>query len=229
MTALPVVAHATIALLAKFADLNAWLDGDTFTRHTDVDLGIAVSLGEDRLVVPVIRAAQQLDIPSLAVAIWDLAVRARAGTLRPEEVRDGTFTITNPGQFGTVMATPVISQPEVAILDMEAIVRRPVAAAARRQGVGCDPPDLRARPVLGSPRAGQRVCGAFPRSVAGAPRARGLTRASWRGRRVVGTGEATTRRGVGRCDRRIGRAGGGSVANASQGKRGLPVAIAFGV
>ena len=129
VTALPVVAHATIALLANFGDLNAWLDGDTFIRHADVNLGIAVSLGEDGLIVPVIRAAQQLDIPALAAAISDLATRARAGTLRPEEVRDGTFTITNPGQFGTVMATPVISQPEVAILDMEAIVRRPVAVS----------------------------------------------------------------------------------------------------
>ena len=126
VTALPVVAHATIAMLRQFADLNAWLDGDTFIRHEDVNLGIAVSLGEDGLIVPVIRAAHELDIPALAGAISDLASRARAGTLRPDEVLDGTFTITNPGQFGTVMATPVISQPQVAILDMEAIVRRPV-------------------------------------------------------------------------------------------------------
>ena len=126
VTALPVVAHATIAMLAQFGDLNAWLDGDTFTRHDDVNLGIAVSLGEDGLIVPVIRAAHELDIPALAGAISDLASRARAGALRPDEVLDGTFTITNPGQFGTVMATPVISQPQVAILDMEAIVRRPV-------------------------------------------------------------------------------------------------------
>ena len=127
VTALPVVAHATIATLAQFGDLNAWLDGDAFTRHEDVNLGIAVSLGEDGLIVPVIRAAQEFGIPELAAAISDLASRARAGTLRPEEILDGTFTITNPGQFGTVMATPVISQPQVAILDLEAIVRRPVA------------------------------------------------------------------------------------------------------
>ena len=130
VTALPVVAHAIIELLARFADLNAWLEGDTFTRHTDVNLGIAVSLGEDGLIVPVIRAAQKLDIPALGSAISDLAARARAGTLLPDEVRDGTFTITNPGQFGTMMATPVISQPQVAILDIEAIVRRPVVVRA---------------------------------------------------------------------------------------------------
>jgi pyruvate/2-oxoglutarate dehydrogenase complex dihydrolipoamide acyltransferase (E2) component len=126
VTALPVVAHATIAVLAQFGDLNAWLDGGDFIRHEDVNLGIAVSLGEDGLIVPVIRGAHELEIPALAAAISDLAVRARAGTLRADEVLDGTFTITNPGQFGTVMATPVISQPQVAILDMEAIVRRPV-------------------------------------------------------------------------------------------------------
>ena len=127
--------------------------------------------------MPVIRAAQQLDIPELAAAISDLAARARAGTLRPDEVRDGTFTITNPGQFGTVMATPVISQPQVAILDMEAIVRRPVAVTgAGRRRVGRDPPDLRARPLLGSPRARRRLRRALPRRAAGAPRERGLTR-----------------------------------------------------
>ena len=130
VTALPVVAHATIATLARFRDLNAWLDGEDFIRHDDVNLGIAVSLGEDGLIVPVIPGAHELDIPGLALAISDLATRARAGTLRADEVLDGTFTITNPGQFGTVMATPVISQPQVAILDMEAIVRRPVVVGA---------------------------------------------------------------------------------------------------
>jgi pyruvate/2-oxoglutarate dehydrogenase complex dihydrolipoamide acyltransferase (E2) component len=129
VTALPVVAHATISMLAQFGDLNAWLDGEDFIRHDDVNLGIAVSLGEDGLIVPVIRAAHELDIPALAGAISDLAARARAGTLGADEVLDGTFTITNPGQFGTVMATPVISQPQVAILDMEAIVRRPVVVS----------------------------------------------------------------------------------------------------
>jgi len=129
VTALPVVAHAAVAMLAQFGDLNAWLDGERYIRHTDVNLGIAVSLGEEGLIVPVIRGAQELDVAGLAGAISDLAARARAGTLSPDEVRDGTFTITNPGQFGTVMATPVISQPQVAILDIEAIVRRPVAVA----------------------------------------------------------------------------------------------------
>jgi pyruvate/2-oxoglutarate dehydrogenase complex dihydrolipoamide acyltransferase (E2) component len=126
VTALPIVAAATVATLAEFGELNAWLDGDDYTRHREVNLGIAVSLGADGLIVPVVRAAQTLDLEGLAAAIADLAARARAGSLSADEVRDGTFTITNPGQFGTFMATPVINQPQVAILDVETIVRRPV-------------------------------------------------------------------------------------------------------
>jgi pyruvate/2-oxoglutarate dehydrogenase complex dihydrolipoamide acyltransferase (E2) component len=126
ITALPVVAGAAIATLAEFPDLNAWLDGEDYTRHSDVNLGIAVSLGEKGLIVPVIRAAHALDVDQLAAAIADVAARARDGELHPDEVHDGTFTITNPGQFGTLMATPVIVQPQVAILDIEAITRRPV-------------------------------------------------------------------------------------------------------
>src|SRR5580704_4240477 len=126
VTALPVVAAATVATLGEFGDLNAWLDGEDYTRHRDVNLGIAVSLGAEGLIVPVIRAAQTLEVAELAAAIADLAGRARAHELSPDEVHDGTFTITNPGQFGTLMATPVIAQPQVAILDIEAITRRPV-------------------------------------------------------------------------------------------------------
>jgi 2-oxoglutarate dehydrogenase E2 component (dihydrolipoamide succinyltransferase) len=169
VTALPVVAHATIAMLAKYRDLNAWLDGDTFTRHTDVNLGIAVSLGEDGLIVPVIRGAQQLDIPALAGAISDLAARARAGTLHPDEVRDGTFTITNPGRFGTVMATPVISQPEVAILDIEAIVRRPVAVSAAD---GTESVAIRPICVLGLSWDHRALDGVYAARFLGALRAR---------------------------------------------------------
>jgi 2-oxoglutarate dehydrogenase E2 component (dihydrolipoamide succinyltransferase) len=126
VTALPIVAAATVETLAQFGELNAWLEGERYTRHTDVNLGIAVSLGAEGLIVPVVRAAQTLGVAELAQRIADLAARARAGTLSPDEVRDGTFTLTNPGQFGTFMATPVINQPQVAILDTEAIVRRPV-------------------------------------------------------------------------------------------------------
>jgi 2-oxoglutarate dehydrogenase E2 component (dihydrolipoamide succinyltransferase) len=125
-TALPLVASATMATLAEFPDLNAWLDGGDIVRHQTINLGIAVALGTEGLLVPVIREAERLDIRELSARIRDLAVRARTGELAPDELRDGTFTITNPGQYGTIMATPVINQPQIAILDVEAIVRRPV-------------------------------------------------------------------------------------------------------
>ena len=125
-TALPIVASATMATRAEFPDLNAWLDGGDIVRHETVNLGIAVALGTEGLLVPVIREAERLSIAELSARIRDLAARARTGELGPDELRDGTFTITNPGQYGTIMATPVINQPQIAILDVEAIVRRPV-------------------------------------------------------------------------------------------------------
>jgi pyruvate/2-oxoglutarate dehydrogenase complex dihydrolipoamide acyltransferase (E2) component len=97
----------------------------SLTHHDDVNLGIAVAR-DDGLIVPVIRQAQRLSLEGVAAAIADLAERARSRRLQPDEVNGGTFTITNPGQFGAVLATPIINQPQVAILDLEAIVKRPV-------------------------------------------------------------------------------------------------------
>jgi pyruvate/2-oxoglutarate dehydrogenase complex dihydrolipoamide acyltransferase (E2) component len=126
ITALPLIARCTIGALVEYPLLNAWLEGDTHTVHEQVNLGIAVSLGEDGLIVPVVRGAQDLSPEGLGRRIRDLARRGRARQLSPDDVRGATFTITNPGQFGSMMATPVISQPQVAILDVEAIVKRPV-------------------------------------------------------------------------------------------------------
>jgi pyruvate/2-oxoglutarate dehydrogenase complex dihydrolipoamide acyltransferase (E2) component len=126
LTALPLVAEATVAALREFPALNATLDGEDYAQYDAVHLGIAVSLGEDGLIVPVIRDAQDLSAEGLSKRIRDVARRARAKQLVPDEVRDGTFTITNPGQYGAIMATPVINQPQVAILDLEAVVKRPV-------------------------------------------------------------------------------------------------------
>jgi len=127
LTALPVVARATIDALREHPALNATLDGEDYRRYDDaVHLGIAISLGDDGLIVPVIRDAHDLSAEGLGKAIRDLARRARAKQLGPDEVRGGTFTITNPGQYGSIMATPVINQPQVAILDVEAVVKRPV-------------------------------------------------------------------------------------------------------
>jgi pyruvate/2-oxoglutarate dehydrogenase complex dihydrolipoamide acyltransferase (E2) component len=125
-TYLPIVARCTVEALREFGDLNAWLEGETFTRHEAVHLGIAVSLGEDGLIVPVVHDANELSDEGLARRVGDLARRARDRGLTPDDVRGGTFTITNPGAFGAIAATPIINQPQVAILDLEAVVKRPV-------------------------------------------------------------------------------------------------------
>ena len=129
LTALPFVARACIAALREHPALNAWLEGERYSRHDDVNLGIAVSLGDDGLIMPVIHRAQDLSAEGLAARIKDLARRARSRELTADEVRGGTFTITNPGQYGSIMATPIINQPQVAILDLEAVVKRPVVVS----------------------------------------------------------------------------------------------------
>jgi pyruvate/2-oxoglutarate dehydrogenase complex dihydrolipoamide acyltransferase (E2) component len=126
VTALAFVSRATIDAIREHPALNAWLEGEKYTRHHDVNLGIAVSLGDDGLIVPVVQRAHELSVEGLAARIKDLARRARARQLTPDEVRGGTFTITNPGQYGSIMATPIINQPQVAILDFEAVIKRPV-------------------------------------------------------------------------------------------------------
>jgi 2-oxoglutarate dehydrogenase E2 component (dihydrolipoamide succinyltransferase) len=126
LTALPLISRCVIHALVEFPLVNAWLEDGLHTVHEQVNLGIAVDLGDDGLIVPVVRGAQDLSVEGIARRIRDLARRARARQLTPDDVRGGTFTITNPGQFGSLMATPVISLPQVAILDVEAIVKRPV-------------------------------------------------------------------------------------------------------
>ena len=125
LTYLAFVAQATVEALGEFPVLNASVEGEEIVYHDDVNLGIAVAL-DDGLIVPVIPKAQRLSLEGMAAAIADVAARARAKRLEPDEVHGGTFTITNPGQFGAVLATPIINQPQVAILDLEAIVKRAV-------------------------------------------------------------------------------------------------------
>jgi 2-oxoglutarate dehydrogenase E2 component (dihydrolipoamide succinyltransferase) len=126
LTYLAFVTRATVAALRERPVMNASLDGEEIVYHDDVNLGIAVAL-DDGLIVPVIRRAQRLSLEGVAAAIADLSARARSKQLTPEDVQGGTFTITNPGQFGTMLATPIINQPQVAILDLEAVAKRPVA------------------------------------------------------------------------------------------------------
>jgi pyruvate/2-oxoglutarate dehydrogenase complex dihydrolipoamide acyltransferase (E2) component len=123
---LPFVARSTIAALREFPQLNATLEGDLLRVHEEINLGIAVALGDDGLIVPVVHDAHELSHEGLASRIADLAERARNKRLSPDETRGGTFTITNPGRYGALLATPIINQPQVAILDLEAVVKRPV-------------------------------------------------------------------------------------------------------
>ncbi len=146
LTALPFVARATIAALREHPALNAWLEDQRYTRHDEVNLGIAVSLGEDGLIVPVIPRAHELSVEGLAARIKDLAQRARSHELTADEVRGGTFTITNPGQYGSIMATPIINQPQVAILDLEAVIKHPVVVT---DSDGNDSIAIRATTILG--------------------------------------------------------------------------------
>jgi pyruvate/2-oxoglutarate dehydrogenase complex dihydrolipoamide acyltransferase (E2) component len=146
VTALAFVARATIDALREHPALNAWLEGEKYTRVSDVNLGIAVSLGEDGLIVPVIARAHELSVEGLAARIRDVAKRARARELTPDDVQGGTFTITNPGQYGSIMATPIINLPQVGILDFEAVVKRAVVIT---DGDGNDSIAIRPMTILG--------------------------------------------------------------------------------
>ncbi|MGH3417695.1 MAG: dihydrolipoamide acetyltransferase family protein, partial [Actinocrinis sp.] len=146
VTALAFVARASIDALRTHPALNAWLENDRYVRCDDVSLGIAVSLGDDGLIVPVIHRAHELSVEGLAARIRDIARRARARQLTADEVRGGTFTITNPGQYGSIMATPIINQPQVAILDLEAVVKRPVVLT---DDAGNDSIAIRPMTILG--------------------------------------------------------------------------------
>ena len=105
------------------------MDGNTIVYKKDINLGMAVDLGHG-LIVPVIKGADQMNVVGLAKAANDLADRARSKKLKPEEAQGGTFTITNPGVFGSLFGTPIINQPQVAILGTGAVVKRPIVVTA---------------------------------------------------------------------------------------------------
>ena len=118
------IARAVIDALQRHPIVNAALDGDTIVYKQDVHLGIAVGL-ESGLIVPVIKNAGERNLLGLARAIADVAARARAKQLKPDEVHGGTFTITNPGQLGAQFGMPIINQPQVAILGVGTVEKRP--------------------------------------------------------------------------------------------------------
>ena len=125
LTYLPFLAQAIARGLAATPELNASIVDDEIHYHGDVNLGVAVSI-EDGLIVPVLRRAQDLSIFEIADGIRDLAERARSKKLQPDEVQGGTFTLTNPGVFGTLIGTPIIAQPQVGILCFGAVQKRVV-------------------------------------------------------------------------------------------------------
>ena len=125
LTYLPFVLKAVVDGLKAFPVLNASIDGEHVVYHKDVNLGVAVAL-DWGLIVPVVHHADEKNVLGLARAVNDLGDRARAKKLKVEEVQGGTFTVTNPGVFGSLFGTPIINQPQVAILDVGTIEKRPV-------------------------------------------------------------------------------------------------------
>ena len=128
LTYLPFIFRSVIQALKEFPQVNASIDGDNIVYHKDVHLGMAVAL-DWGLIVPVIKNADEKSILGLARATQDLAERARSKRLKPEEIQGGTFTVTNPGMFGSLFGTPIIPQPQVAILGVGTIEKRPVVVA----------------------------------------------------------------------------------------------------
>mgnify|MGYP001113238039 CR=1 FL=1 len=125
LTVMSFICKAVIDGLRAVPVMNASVDGDAVVYKKDINLGIAVAL-DWGLIVPVLKRADEKNMLGLARGIADLAARARAKQLKPEEVQGGTFTITNPGVFGTLFGMPIINQPQVAIISTDAIVRKPV-------------------------------------------------------------------------------------------------------
>jgi 2-oxoglutarate dehydrogenase E2 component (dihydrolipoamide succinyltransferase) len=125
LTYLPFIVRAAVAALREFPLLNASIDGNNIVHHNDIHIGIAVAL-ENGLIVPVIRAADEKNVLGLQRSIVDLATRARSRQLKPDEVQGGTFSITNFGSFGSLIGTPIINQPQVAILGVGTVDKTPV-------------------------------------------------------------------------------------------------------
>ena len=128
LTALAFVARAVIDTLREFPALNATIDGEALVIHRSVNLGIAVDLDYQGLVVPVIRNGDGMRLRGLAGAIRDVAERARAKRLGPDDLAGGTFTITNPGAAGTWISFPILNAPQVGILSTDGVAKTVVVA-----------------------------------------------------------------------------------------------------
>ena len=125
LTFTPLFIHAVARAIQDFPNINVSVDGDYIVRKRDVNIGVAVALPSGNLIVPVIHNADQLNLNGLSKRVNDLAARARQNKLKPEDLAGGTYTVSNVGSFGNVMGTPIIMQPQVAIMAVGAIKKKP--------------------------------------------------------------------------------------------------------
>ncbi len=125
LTFTPIFIEAVMLAIKDYPMINVQVDGDRIIKKKDINIGLAVALPTGNLIVPVIRNADQYNINGLAKAVNDLAKRARENKLKPDELAGGTFTVSNVGSFGNVMGTPIIMQPQVAILALGAVQKKP--------------------------------------------------------------------------------------------------------
>ena len=125
LTFMPIFVKAVVKSIQDFPMINVSVDGDKIIKKKNINIGMATALPDGNLIVPVIKNADQLSLSGLAKAINDLAYRARNKKLRPEDTQGATYTISNVGTFGNLMGTPIIPQPQVAILAIGAIVKKP--------------------------------------------------------------------------------------------------------
>jgi pyruvate dehydrogenase E2 component (dihydrolipoamide acetyltransferase) len=126
LTYLPFIARAVVDALREYPHLNASFGGDHLVVHDDVNLAIAVDIDFNGLLAPVVKSVDGKRLRQIARDIVDVASRARTKQLRPDDLSGGTFTLTNPGQYGTLMQFPIINQPQVAILSTDGVQRKPV-------------------------------------------------------------------------------------------------------
>lgn len=125
ITFTPIFVEAIVKAIQDYPMVNVAVDGQEIVRYKDINIGMAAALPTGNLIVPVIKNAEQLNMTGLAKRVNDLATRARNNKLRPDEIQGGTFTLTNVGTFGNVMGTPIINQPQVAIMAAGAIRKKP--------------------------------------------------------------------------------------------------------
>jgi 2-oxoglutarate dehydrogenase E2 component (dihydrolipoamide succinyltransferase) len=125
ITYTPIFIEAIVNAIKDFPLINIQVDGDRIIKKKDINIGVAVALPSGNLIVPVIKNANQYSLVGLTKAVNDLAKRARENKLKPDELAGGTFTVTNVGSFGNVMGTPIIMQPQVAIMAVGAIRKLP--------------------------------------------------------------------------------------------------------